>query len=326
MTCMFPQRKPPASVDSGNGRGKKGTSLMGIGDATPQTSVARLVADEATARRVADVFAETYDPAEAAAGAYADKGGWAVAIHFREPPNETAVRALVALAAGADAANALTFETVASDDWVKASLAGLTPVRAGRFVVHGRHDRARVANNAVGLEIEAALAFGTGHHGTTRGCLLALDRLLRSRRPRRVLDIGTGTGVLAIAAAKTLRRRVLAGDVDPRAVAMARENARHNGVGGLLGIVRARGMNARLRAGGPFDLVLANILVGPVQRLAQPLAACVAPRARVILSGLLPAHANSVLFAYAAQNFVLERRIVLDGWVTLVMVKPGSRK
>jgi ribosomal protein L11 methyltransferase len=290
------------------------------------TWLARLATDEATARRVIDVLAETYDPADAAAGAYADKDGWTALIHFRRPPNETAVRALVALAAGADAANALTFETVASDDWVKAGLAGLAPVRAGRFVVHGRHDRARVARNEIAIEIEAALAFGTGHHGTTRGCLLALDRVLRTRQPRRVLDIGTGTGVLAIAAAKALRRRVLAGDIDPRAVAVARENARRNGVGGLLAIVRARGVSAQLRAGAPFDLVLVNILAAPLQRLAAPLASCLAPNARVILSGLLPAHANSVLFAYGAQNLVLERRIALDGWVSLVMVKPGLRK
>lgn len=290
------------------------------------TWLAHLAADEATARRVIDVLAETYDPADAAAGAYADRDGWTASIHFRRPPNETAVRALVALAAGADAANALTFETVASDDWVRASLAGLAPVRAGRFVVHGRHDRARVARNEIAIEIEAALAFGTGHHGTTRGCLLALDRVLRTRQPRRVLDIGTGTGVLAIAAAKALRRRVLAGDIDPRAVAVARENARRNGVGGLLAIVRARGVSAQLRAGAPFDLVLVNILAAPLQRLAAPLASCLAPNGRAILSGLLPAHANSVLFAYGVQNLVLERRIVLDGWVSLVMVKPGLRK
>jgi ribosomal protein L11 methyltransferase len=287
------------------------------------TTVARLAADETTARRIATAFLETYDPGEAAAGAYEDARDWAVAIHFRQAPNETAVRALVALAAGAEAANALTFETVAGDDWVKASLAGLAPVRAGRFVVHGRHDRAQVARNAIGIEIEAALAFGTGHHGTTRGCLLALDRLLRARQPRRVVDIGTGSGVLAIAAAKALRRRVLAGEIDARAVATARANARINGVGGLIDFVHGGGVGtSRLRAGAPFDLVLANILAGPLQRLAAPLASCLAPNAQVILSGLLPAHANAVLSAYRAQNIVLARRIVLDGWVSLVMVKP----
>ena len=292
----------------------------------PATSVARLATDEATARRIADAFVESYDAGDAAAGAFADGRGWTVSIHFRQPPNETAVRALVALVAGADRANALTFETIGAKDWVEASLAGLVPVPAGRFVVHGRHDRARTARNAIGIEIEAALAFGTGHHGTTRGCLLALDRLLRARRPRRVLDIGTGTGVLAIAAAKALRRRVLAGDIDLQSVVTARENARLNGVGALVDVMCARGVSARLRAGGPFDLVLANILAGPLQRLAAPLASCLAPQARLILSGLLPAHANSVLSACGAQNLALERRIVLDGWVSLVMVKPGSRK
>jgi ribosomal protein L11 methyltransferase len=291
------------------------------------TWVARLASDEATAQRIMDVFAESYDPTEAAPGAFQDSTGWAVAIHFRTPPNETAVRALVALTAGPGAANAVRFETVASQDWVTASLAGLAPVKAGRFVVHGRHDRTRIAVNAIGIEIEAALAFGTGYHGTTRGCLLALDRLLRSRRPRRMLDIGTGSGVLAIAATKALRRRVVAGDIDPRAVKVARENARLNGVGTWLDIVWARGVPAR-RAWErtPFDLVLANILVGTLKRLATPLAKSLAPNARVVLSGLLPAHANSVLFAYREQKLALERRIVIDGWVTLVLVRRRATK
>jgi ribosomal protein L11 methyltransferase len=286
------------------------------------TWVARLATDEATAQRISDLIAESYDPTEAAAGAFEDAAGWTMAIHFRNPPNQTAVRALVALASGPAAANALAFQTVAPNDWVKASLAGLAPVQTGRFVVHGQHDRARVAANAIAIEIEAALAFGTGHHGTTRGCLSALDRLLKQRRARRVLDIGTGTGVLAIAAAKALRRRVLAGDVDPRAVKVARENSHRNGVGGLVEIVCARGTSSlRLRERAPFDLVCANILVAPLQRLAAPLAPYLAPNAGIILSGLLPAHANSILFAYGAQGIVLERRILLDGWTTLVLTR-----
>ena len=141
------------------------------------------------------------------------------------------MRALVALAAGAEAANALVFETVTAKDWVKAGLDGLPPVDAGRFVVHGAHDRTAVAANRIGIEIEAALAFGTGHHGTTRGCLLALDGIVKARRPRNILDIGTGTGVLAIAAARALRRPVLASDIDPEAVGIARANARRNRAG-----------------------------------------------------------------------------------------------
>ena len=188
------------------------------------TVVARLTTSEATARNLVAVLGESFDATHAVVGAFEGLAGdWQVSIHFQEPPNETAVRALVAFASGADIANALTFETVAVKDWVGASLAGLAPVDAGRFVVHGSHDRARVARNRIGIEIEAALAFGTGHHGTTRGCLLALDAIAKSRRPRNILDVGTGSGVLAIAAARVLHRPVLASDIDIAPARAARE-------------------------------------------------------------------------------------------------------
>ena len=139
----------------------------------------------------------------------------------------------------------MVVERVAPRDWVKESLTGLQPVTAGRFVVHGAHDRARVPGHCIGIEIEAATAFGTGHHGTTRGCLLALDALARRRRrPRHILDLGTGSGVLAIAAAKLFRVPVLATDIDPRAVANARANARLNGVGALVTVVHAGDLRA----------------------------------------------------------------------------------
>jgi ribosomal protein L11 methyltransferase len=244
-------------------------------------------------------------------------------VHFRDRPNETAVRALVALAAGAAAANALTFEPLAAQDWVRTSLDGLAPVAAGRFVVHGAHDRARVPVNRIGVEIAAALAFGTGHHGTTRGCLIALDRIAK-RRPRgKVLDVGTGSGVLAIAAARALRRPVLASDIDPRAVAIARDNARLNRVGGLVEVAHAAGLGARrLRARAPFGLVLANILLDPLRRMATPMARLTAPGARVVLSGLLATQARAALAAYRPRGLVLERRIALEGWVTLVLRRP----
>ena len=146
--------------------------------------------------------------------------------------------------AGGSAAE-VTFEQIAARDWVAASLADLKPVTAGRFTVHGTHDRANVTANRIGIEIEAALAFGTGHHGTTRGCLLALDGIVKRASPGRILDIGTGTGVLAIAAAKALRVPVLASDIDPEAVRIARENARLNGVAPLVECLHAAGLGAR---------------------------------------------------------------------------------
>ena len=233
------------------------------------------------------------------------------------------MRALVAHAAGDDAARALRVETVGEADWVKRSLEGLTPVRAGRFVVHGSHDRARVPANAIGIEIEAALAFGTGHHGTTRGCLLALNALTKQARPPRILDIGTGSGVLAIAAARRLNARVAASDIDRVAVAAARSNARLNRAPGIR-FVHAAGASTRaLTSAGPYDLIFANILLGPLLRLGRPIRLLAAPGAHVVLSGLLPAHANAALAAYASQGLVLQRRIPLDGWMTLLLQRPA---
>ena len=284
--------------------------------------MAWLRSDESTARRVADLFAEFFDPDDTASAVYEADGDWIVALYVTRPSDRDALREIVATAAGKATAHALTFETIAARDWIAASLEGLRPVTAGRFVVHGSHVRARVGVNKIGIEIEAALAFGTGHHGTTRGCLLALDRLLKASRPRRILDIGTGSGVLAIAAAKTCRRPVLAGDVDPQAVTAARNNARANGTAAFVEVIRGDGViDRRFRAQRPHDLVFANILLHPLRRLAAPLARLVAPRGHIVLSGLLPAHANAALAAYRMQRLTLERRIVLDGWATLVLRK-----
>lgn len=285
-----------------------------------------LVTDEATARAVADAVVETFDPAETAATAFEDEGDpgrvkpWTVEVYFGRAPDEARVRALVAAAVGPAVAAALVFGDVAERDWVAASLEGLGAVTAGRFVVHGQHDRAAARANVVALEIEAALAFGTGHHGTTRGCLLMLDGILKRRRPARVLDVGTGTGVLAIAAAKALRRRVAAGDVDPVAVAAAAANARLNGAGPWVRPVVARGVgHPDLRGRAPFDLVFANILAAPLRRLAPMLAAVAAPGAEIVLSGLLVADVPGILSSYAARQLRLRHKLVLDGWATLLL-------
>ena len=282
------------------------------------TTVARLVCDEATAKRLADSLSEHLDLAETAVAAFEGiDGRWNVEIHFEQAPDEAAIRRLIGEAGGpAD----VMFETIAARDWVAASLAGLKPVAAGRFTVHGAHDRVHVTANRIGIEIEAALAFGTGHHGTTRGCLLALDGIVKRAFPRRVLDIGTGTGVLAIAAAKALRVPVLASDIDPEAVRIARENARLNGIAPFLEYLHAAGLGApRFRTGAPFDLVFANILLPPLKRLAGPMRPLLAPGAHVVLSGLLAAQEQAALAAYRPHGLTLVRRIPLGEWVTLVL-------
>jgi ribosomal protein L11 methyltransferase len=288
------------------------------------TVVGLLETDEQSARRIADLAAESLSADEIAV-ALVDIGAgrWRVEIHFRAAPDEKIIRTLTAAAAGDAAAKALRFERVAATDWVRESLAGLAPVTAGRFIVHGAHDRARIPFNRIGIEIEAALAFGTGHHGTTRGCLLALDRICKSRSggtARRILDLGTGSGVLAIAAARALRQRVLATDVDGSAVHAARANAGFNHAGSFVEVIKADGVTAReIRGRAPYDLVFANILLRPLQRLATPLIRLTAPSGRVVLSGLLASQANAAIAAY--RGLALERRIDLDGWTTLVLVR-----
>jgi len=309
-----------------------------MSDPSHTTSVlARLVTDAGTARRLSDALMEAFDPGETAIAAFEDRAGddqggkdrpipWSVEIYFEHTPDEAAVRALIGDLAGNAARERLAFSTVAARDWVAQSLAGLQPVAAGRFVIHGAHHRGCIAPNRIGVEIEAALAFGTGHHGTTRGCLLALDRILKRHRPHGILDVGTGTGVLAIAAARAARRPVLAGDIDAMSVRLARDNARLNRVGALTEIIRAHGVfDRRMRMRAPFDLVFANILLGPLKLLAKPIRRLAAPGARIVVSGLLPGQANAALAAYRTLGLVLDRRVPLDGWVTLMLTRVTRR-
>ena len=290
-------------------------------DSSPVTQATFAIGDERTASRIVDAITESYPSHDLAIAAFEAPGGrWDITMHFGEPPDEDFIRSLVTDAAGEAAASSIVFGTVETKDWVKASLADLVPVSAGRFIVHGSHDRDRVPPNKLGIEIEAALAFGTGHHGTTRGCLLLLDHVLNQRTPKRVLDLGSGTGVLAIAAAKALRRRVLATDIDFRSVIVASENAHLNGVGTLVEAVHATGFHAPdFAANGPFGLVMANILANPLRRLAPDMAKHLAPHAFVILSGLLPHQANSVVAAYRGAGLKLLKRIQIDGWSSLLM-------
>jgi ribosomal protein L11 methyltransferase len=309
------------------------TSIAGRREAG--TVAAGLVTDEQSAHRIAGLLSETDDAGTIAVTlADAGNGSWRVAIDFRARPDERAVRALVAAAAGPAAAKALRFQIIAAADWIGQSLAGLRPVLAGRFIVHGAHDRGRIPANRIGIEIEAALAFGSGHHGTTRGCLVALDRLAKARstprsgarkQARCILDLGTGSGILAIAAARRLRQRVLATDIDANAARIAGANARLNRAGPWIEVVKAAGVTGHsVRRRAPFDLVFANILLRPLQLFAVPLKRICAGNGRLVLSGLLPSQANAALAAY--RPLALERRMVFDGWMTLVLARPCRRR
>ncbi|MET0868307.1 MAG: 50S ribosomal protein L11 methyltransferase [Pseudorhodoplanes sp.] len=289
-------------------------------EAQRETLLARVVTDRAGSQLLADRLSEELDPATCAVSNYEQGDDWVAEAVFTGGETRAQIERLIR---AVFPQAALTVTSVTERDWVARSLEGLAPVVAGRFVIHGAHDRGRVGASKIGIEIEAALAFGTGHHGTTRGCLLAFEtiaRRARHARSWRILDIGTGTGVLAIAAARALHAPVLASDIDPVAVSVARGNAKLNRAGALLrGFTAAGAHGGRFRAGGPYDLIFANILEAPLRRLSQPLSALLAPGGRIILSGLLSAQANSVLAAYRRQGLKLEARLPLDGWMTLTM-------
>jgi len=203
-------------------------------------------------------------------------------------------------------------------DWVTKSLEGLQPVRAGRFLVHGSHDRHRRRPGDLAIEIEAGLAFGTGHHGTTAGCLEMIERVVRSEHPRNALDLGTGSAVLAIALAKLAHIPVLATDIDPVATRVAAENARLNEVGQYIETRTAPGFHDPAFAKyAPFDLIVANILARPLMRMAPDMARSVTPGGSLILSGILERQRNAVLAAYSGQHFRHVRTFWRGEWVTL---------
>ena len=214
-------------------------------------------------------------------------------------------------------------EPLPDQDWIRQSQEGLPPVRAGRFFVYGAHDAGAVPEGVIPIRIEAGLAFGTGHHETTALCLQALSQIARAGRPRHILDLGCGTGVLAIAAAKLLHEPVLATDIDPVAIEVVRENVRANHVAPLIHATVADGFTSpAIRVRAPFDLILANILAGPLTKLAPGLAAALAPKGTAVLSGLLRNQEKLVLSFACAQGLVF-RRALRDGpWSALVLTRP----
>jgi ribosomal protein L11 methyltransferase len=213
-------------------------------------------------------------------------------------------------------------EALPQTDWVAQSLKGLAPVVAGRFYLHGSHDRPSRPLNGHPIEIDAGTAFGTGHHGTTRGCLLAFEALLKQRKPTRVLDLGCGTGVLGIAAALSTKTPVMASDIDPEAVRVSLLNGWRNGAGPLLKAVTVAGTGHRaLRESAPYDVIFANILARPLIHLAPSLARLLTRHGAVILSGLTHDQERMVSAAYRNQGLHHVRRFRLEGWSCLVMAR-----
>lgn len=285
------------------------------------------------ARALTELLGEVFDPTETSISAFEVETGvttlslaapWKVEIYFASHPDEDAVRDLLRPIIG-EIVDKTPFTTVNQQDWVAASLDGLQPVRAGRVLVYGEHDRDAVRINDVGIEIPAALAFGTGHHGTTAGCLLALDAELKRRRPRHGLDVGTGTGILALALAKQTKRKVVAGDIDAVAVEVAAHNARVNHAPAALDLYVAPGLrHAKANRPHHFDLIFANILAGPLRRLAPSITRALAPGGSLILSGLLEMDVAGIVSAYRHQGLALAARSSREGWATLVMKRGGA--
>lgn len=267
---------------------------------------------------------ERLDPAPEGIGVFEIEDGsgrWEVGAYFTETPDDTML-AVMAVAFGAEP---FAVSELPETDWVAHVRRELHPVEAGRFFVYGGHDADKLPAGRIGLLIEAAMAFGTGHHATTQGCLLALDRLATAGvRAQKVADIGCGTAVLAMAAAAVWPgiAPVLASDIDEVAVETAAANVAVNGLTGRVDCLEAAGFDhPRLRAGAPYDLVFANILKGPLIELAPDMAAHVAPGGRVILSGLLTVQAEDVRAAYEKAGFRPEARDEIGEWTTFVLVR-----
>lgn len=276
---------------------------------------------EARSERILDVLSEAFGDFDFAIGTtevdeYNDI--WEASIYLLFEEEEELLPRLKAALAPEFSDEELKREVLPDVDWVAKSLEGLKPVRAGRFLVHGSHDRDKVRPGDIGIEIDAGQAFGTGHHGTTAGCLEMIEAVIRARHPRNALDLGTGSGVLAIAARKLAQIPVLATDIDPVATRVARENVRRNGIASGVALETAPGFHSTsFSRHGPFDLIIANILARPLMKMAPDLARNLTPGGSVVLSGILASQRWRVLAAYNGPRLRHVRTIWRNGWVTI---------
>lgn len=287
----------------------------------PSYKIAMAASDQDMARTLSGALSDLVEPPPDAVTTFESDDGWTVEAYYNEhPDSERLTKELGALLSFA--VPQIEVVEVPDENWVAISQAALPPVTAGRFTIHGSHDRGLVPRGPNTLLIDAGEAFGTAHHATTQGCLMALDRVTRRRQFESVLDLGCGSGVLAIAAARALPgARIEASDNDPVAISVARTNARLNGVAGRIRMWVADGLPRSCVREGSYDLILANILADPLVALAQDVAWAVKPGGVVILSGLLVRQAEYVIAAYRSHGFSLVDHRRLAGWSTLTLIK-----
>ena len=280
---------------------------------------------------IADLMSDALDPpAEAVSLRKAIEDGaphesdFLTEAYFADPPEMASIRALIDhVIEGAPDWAIAVHEELPDDDWVRFALGSLGPVTAGRFILHGAHDRAQIPRDDIHIpiEIEANQAFGTGHHPTTAGCLMLLDRFA-GFAPQNILDLGCGSAVLAIAAAKLWGKPVLASDIDPKSVEIARENAANNGVAAMIEVIESEGFdNADLRAHAPFDFIFANILAGPLVELAPEMAQFTHRNGRIMLAGLMADQEARIEKAYTSAGFRRINRLDHPTWPILLYVR-----
>ncbi|MEQ1752937.1 MAG: 50S ribosomal protein L11 methyltransferase [Micropepsaceae bacterium] len=276
---------------------------------------ARAVLPKLEAHRLSEALEQIEPSPVVSAFELGERGLWEVEAFFSHAPDEAELQRQFGVP--------MRVIPIEDENWVARALDGLPPVETGRFFLYGSHDASTVPPNKIGLKIEASYAFGTGHHGTTRGCLLALEYLVRRRTFSNALDLGCGTGVLGMAFARLLRRPVVATDIDPLATSKSVENARINRAGPYMRIETANGFRSQLISdNAPFDLIFANILAGPLMKLMPGIHRHLAPGGNVILSGILDEQANGICTMARAQGLLVKRRSALEGWVTLILQRP----
>ncbi|MEO6610305.1 MAG: 50S ribosomal protein L11 methyltransferase [Aestuariivirga sp.] len=281
-------------------------------DLSHESAFARM--DEIEDHLAIDALAVTINETDEA------QGFWETVAWF-----ETVAEAEAALAIFGPARSIIA--EVPDKDWVKLSLEGLAPVVAGRFFLYGSHDRNLRRSGGTSLEIDAGTAFGTGHHGTTAGCLEAFDYILKKSSPRRILDLGCGTGVLGLAAAKATKRKILATDIDAEAVRVTLLNAARNDARSFVQGETAAGLHhASIAAAAPYDLIFANILARPLAQLAHGLSRILAPGGNLILSGLTVDQKRWISACYRARGLIPVETLVKGNWVTLVFTRPDNKK